>query len=87
VTFSGEPTTPIAFSTAADDVGERLGGTRVPVDVDLLRTLEATGAEVLVAPDATAEASRDWWPLAMIWALDAQTPARAGAVDDPADAR
>src|SRR4029079_6313202 len=28
----------------------------------------------------------DWWPLAMIWALDAQTPARAAAVVRPADA-
>ena len=86
VTDSGAPTTPIEFSAPAGDVDERLGGTRVPVGADLLRTLEATGAEVLVAPDATAEASRDWWPLAMIWALDAQTPARAGAVVRPTDA-
>ncbi len=83
---SGTPTTPIEFGAPAADVGERLGGTRVPVDAGLLGTLEATGAEVLVAPDATAEASRDWWPLAMIWALDAQAPARAGAVVRPADA-
>src|SRR5262249_36478115 len=30
------------------------------------------------------EASRDWWPLAMIWALDAQVAARAAAVARPA---
>ena len=86
VTHSGAPTTPIEFSAPAGDVSERLGGTRVSVDAELLRTLETTGAEVLVAPDATAEAGRDWWPLAMIWALEAQTPARAGAVVRPADA-
>src|SRR3954469_15366527 len=82
---SGAPTTPIEFGAHAGDVGERLGGIRVPVAADLLRTLEATGAEVLVAPDATAEASRDWWPLAMIWAVDGTTPARAAAVVRPAD--
>jgi alkyldihydroxyacetonephosphate synthase len=32
------------------------------------------------------EASRDWWPLAMIWALDAQVAARAAAIVRPADA-
>ncbi len=31
------------------------------------------------------EASRDWWPLAMIWALDDQVAARAGAVVRPAE--
>jgi alkyldihydroxyacetonephosphate synthase len=85
-TDSGAPTTPIEFSAPAADVGERLDGTRVPVGDALLRALEATGAEVSVAADVTAETSRDWWPLAMIWAVDAQTPARAAAVVRPADA-
>ncbi len=86
MTDSGSPTTPIAFSRPAADVTDRLGGTRVPVDDALLARLAGTGAEVLVAADVTAEASRDWWPLAMIWALDGETPARAAAVVRPRDA-
>ena len=39
-------------------------------------------------PTATplGEASRDWWPQAMIWALDGQVAARAGAVVSPTTA-
>ena len=36
--------------------------------------------------DTLGEASRDWWPQAMIWALDGQVPARAGAVVSPTSA-
>jgi len=86
VTDSGAPTTPIELAVPAAEAGERLGGVRVPVDAALLTRLEATGAEVLVAADATAEASRDWWPLAMVWACAGATPARAAAVVRPADA-
>jgi alkyldihydroxyacetonephosphate synthase len=86
VTYSGEPTEPIPFTGDAASVGERLQGTRVPVDATLLATLEATGAEVLVAPEATAEAGRDWWPLAMVWAVEGTTPVRPAAVVRPTDA-
>lgn len=86
MTDSGAPTTPIPFGAPAAEVREHLGGARVPVDSALLATLSATGAEVLVTPEATAEASRDWWPLAMIWAVDGEVPARAGAVVRPANA-
>ena len=86
MTDSGAPTTPIPLSVPAAEAREHLGGTRVAVDAGLLQRLVATGAEVLVAPDVTAEASRDWWPLAMIWAVDGEVPARAGAVVRPANA-
>jgi alkyldihydroxyacetonephosphate synthase len=33
-----------------------------------------------------AEASRDWWPLALTWALDAEVPAIAAVVAQPTDA-
>ena len=42
--------------------------------------LAATGADVSTAPAEIGEASRDWWPLAMIWALDDQVDARAASV-------
>jgi len=76
----GAPTPPIAFSTppaprwpatpVAPRVLERLGGV-CPLDAD----------------DATrAEAGRDWWPLAIGWALDGHVPALPSAVVRPRDA-
>ncbi len=80
-TNRGAPTPPIAFGPGA--VGDHLTTTRVEVDDALRRRLEDTGAEV---SDDVDDASRDWWPLAMIWALDAQVGARASVVVRPADA-
>jgi alkyldihydroxyacetonephosphate synthase len=58
---------------------------RVEVD-DALRTrLAATGAGIDETPDEIAEASRDWWPLAMIWALDGQVATRASVIVRPHD--
>src|SRR5258705_8179983 len=47
--------------------------------------LRSTGAELIDEDAAVAAASRDWWPLAMIWALDAQVAARASVVVKPHD--
>jgi alkyldihydroxyacetonephosphate synthase len=67
-------------------VTSRLGGTHVSLDTSMLDTLAATGAAVLVDPATTSEASRDWWPLAMIWARSGQVPVQAAAVVRPANA-
>lgn len=82
-TNRGAPTPPIAFAHGADSVGDRLTTTRVEIDDTLASRLEATGARVTHAADTVADASRDWWPLAMIWALDDRVGARAGAVVTP----
>jgi len=66
-TKRGAPTPPIAF--ADGQIGDRLAGTRIEVDEALRSQLVGSGAEVSDAPDVVAEASRDWWPLGMIWAL------------------
>jgi alkyldihydroxyacetonephosphate synthase len=82
-TNRGAPTPPIAL--APGDVADHLTSKRIEID-DALRTrLASTGAEVDDTPAVIAEASRDWWPLAMIWALDAQVGARASAVVRPHD--
>ena len=47
---------------------------RVEVD-DALRAARATGADVTDDAVELGEASRDWWPLAMIWALDDRSAA------------
>ncbi len=64
--------------------GQRLATHRVEVEHSLLERLRATGAEVVVDRPAVAEASRDWWPLAMHWALAGQVPALASVVVRPA---
>ena len=54
---------------------------------DLMRRywVPAALSEELAEPDGAtrAESSRDWWPLAMTWALDNQVAARAAAVVRP----
>lgn len=40
--------------------------------------------DVVTELDAVAEASRDWWPLALHWALAGQVPQRAAVVVRPA---
>ncbi|HEY6531629.1 MAG TPA: FAD-binding oxidoreductase [Acidimicrobiales bacterium] len=49
----------------------------------LLDRLGATGAGVTVDAAERAEASRDWWPLAMTWAAHGEVAAIAGAVVRP----
>jgi alkyldihydroxyacetonephosphate synthase len=83
---SGEPTPPIAFGAPPADVRSRLPAPAVPVDDEVLTRLRSACAEVTVEPAAVVEASRDWWPLAMIWALDGEVAARAAAVVRPASA-
>ena len=54
---------------------------RVEVDDALLRAARATvRRRCSSTPRRVAEASRDWWPLAMIWALDGAGRRRAAAV-------
>ncbi|MGD9702131.1 MAG: FAD-binding oxidoreductase [Acidimicrobiia bacterium] len=65
--------------------GERLAGSRVPVSGDVLARLGSV-CETLTAPDDIAESSRDWWPLALHWALAGMVPAAAAAVCRPTSA-
>lgn len=79
----GAPTPPIAFPDGAAKVESRLPVVRVEVDAALEDRLASTGATVTRAPETVGEASRDWWPLAMIWALENQVAARAALVARP----
>jgi len=82
-TNRGAPTPPIAFAGDAAGVLGRLDRGRIEVSDQLRERLAETGAEVSVAPAEISEASRDWWPLAMIWALDDQVTTRASAIVRP----
>ncbi|MFV1989369.1 MAG: FAD-binding oxidoreductase, partial [Acidimicrobiales bacterium] len=72
----GEPTPPIAFAGKAT-VGAHFQTNRVHPSDALTAALERAGIEV--SATNTAEASRDWWPLAMAWALNDEV-AQLGAL-------
>jgi alkyldihydroxyacetonephosphate synthase len=57
----------------------------VAVDDTVLARLDAV-CSLEIDPVARAEASRDWWPLAMHWALDGEIPGLAAVIARPADA-
>lgn len=82
-TNRGAPTPPIAFG--AGEIRDHLQTRRVVVDEATRERLRATGAALIDAGAEVAAASRDWWPLAMIWALDAQVAVRASVVVKPHD--
>lgn len=82
---SGRPTPPIAVHGGIAQARSHIGA-ETPLLDDFVGALTATGVESLTTADATGEASRDWWPLAMIWATQGELPARAGIVVRPTDA-
>src|SRR5680860_1189971 len=83
---TGAPTPPIAFGGDPDSTSVRLSARRVEVPEPILDRLRGACAAVTVDTAARRDASRDWWPLAMIWALDNQVAALAHAVVSPASA-
>ena len=79
----GEPTPAIAFDAPPSSIERRFSIRAVDVDDGLLERLRSTGASVITDAADTAETGRDWWPLAMAWALDGTVPGRASAVVRP----
>lgn len=82
----GRPTPPISLSGDPAAATAHLAGTAVEVSPAVLERLRNVCAVVTDDPAERAEASRDWWPLAMIWALDNEVPAIAGVVCRPTSA-
>jgi alkyldihydroxyacetonephosphate synthase len=82
----GEATPPIELHGGGAAVTPRLPVTRVEVGDDVVRRLRDVCATVTTDAATLAECSRDWWPLAMTWALDGQVAGLASAVARPADA-
>jgi alkyldihydroxyacetonephosphate synthase len=73
-----EPTAPIELTGTESRF---TGPTHQPSDQLIVR-LQAI-CETLTTSAETAEASRDWWPLAMHWSLAGSVAQRAGAVCRP----
>jgi alkyldihydroxyacetonephosphate synthase len=82
----GAPTPPIAIAGGAGDAIPRLVANRSDVPEGVIDRLRGACAEVTTDRVVLAEASRDWWPLAMAWATEGQVAGLAGAVARPTDA-
>ena len=83
----GAPTPPIPIEGGGAAATSKRRGSRVGITEAVLRDLRSTCAEVSEDPEVIGEASRDWWPLAMTWALAGQVGSRAAAVARPTTAQ
>jgi alkyldihydroxyacetonephosphate synthase len=81
----GAPTPPIALAGEAGAARSHLAADRVEVPDAVRSRLEAI-CPTTSEPGALAEASRDWWPQAMIWALDGEVASLASVVAAPTSA-
>ncbi len=72
------PQPPIELNGSAS----RLADDPPPLGAELVDSLRTVG-EVITDQNDTANASRDWWPLALHWALQGEVPRRAAAVVRP----
>lgn len=79
----GIPTAAIALSGDPASTTGRLGAPVIDVSNAVAARLRDACAQVADDPAVRAEASRDWWPLAMTWALDNQVAGVAGLVCRP----
>lgn len=83
--MSWTPTPPIEWGGSPDELQDVFTEPGPTADRELIALLEATGAEVLTDPVSLAEASRDWWPLSLRWALRGRAPRRPAVVVRPRD--
>jgi alkyldihydroxyacetonephosphate synthase len=76
------PTPPIELAGSPSEVRSRLPTARVELP-DAVRDELAEACATTTDDGELVEASRDWWPLAMHWALRGEVPVRAAAVCRP----
>ena len=76
-----QPTEPIEFAVSAHEITERFSGGSALAN-SILEELRAI-CETSVEDESLANHGRDWWPLAMHWALQGKTPRKPGAVCAP----
>ena len=86
------PTPPIEFGGpagargGAGEVTARLATPPVPVSEAVIERRGSVCAAVTVDPAARAEAGRDWWPVALSWALAGSAPAIPAVIARPSSA-
>jgi alkyldihydroxyacetonephosphate synthase len=79
----GAPTAPIALAGGAAAASARHRLEQVDVPAQVIERLRNVCPGVSEEPAELGEASRDWWPLAMTWALDGQLGGRASVIATP----
>ncbi|MEZ5140283.1 MAG: hypothetical protein R2711_16370 [Acidimicrobiales bacterium] len=79
----GSPTPPIDIAGGAAEATGRLSAPVVLLDDGFLDLLSQACADIRLDPGERAEASRDWWPLAMVWATEGKVGQVAGAIARP----
>jgi alkyldihydroxyacetonephosphate synthase len=79
----GVPTPPIELTGGAAAATALPGTQQVDVPDAVVARLRDVCAEVTDDAATVSEASRDWWPLAMTWALEGRLPGRAAVVARP----
>lgn len=79
----GSPTPPIELAGDPASAGGRLTASIVLLDDGFLQRLAQACPDLRLDPGERADASRDWWPLAMVWATDGQVGQVAGAIARP----
>jgi alkyldihydroxyacetonephosphate synthase len=84
-TNRGAPTPPITIEGEGPASG-RLDADRVEIDDAVRQRLSDACAAVGDGDASRVEAGRDWWPLALQWALDGQVPALPAVVARPTSA-
>lgn len=77
------PVPPIAITGGAATAPSAMAVETVQVTGSVLERLRDACGDVVTDPEAIGEASRDWWPLAMIWATKGEVPARASVIARP----
>lgn len=80
--FSRQPTEPIEFGGDPSSAGSRLNPSLTPLSVEHVTAISALCPST-TDPTTTAEHGRDWWPLAMSWALANDVPQRPSVVCTP----
>lgn len=79
----GIPVPPIAISGDTADAASGIDAPEVTIPDTVLASISDACTTVVTDPTLIGESSRDWWPLAMIWATRGQVPARASAIARP----
>ena len=79
------PTPVTTIDAPPGRVTDRIRAPRVPVDDAVVGRLRGVCAVVDADDEVRAEAGRDWWPLAIRWAMRGAVPARPAVVARPAD--
>jgi alkyldihydroxyacetonephosphate synthase len=78
---SPTPVTPI--DAEPGEITDRLSGPVVTPPQDLIDRIAESGAVVLTDEVSRAAAGRDWWPLAIGWAVEGAVPQRPAVVVRP----